>query len=33
MNFIKFKGQFSLFKKIKDGDISLEMTEEDQAKF
>ena len=33
MNFIKFKGQFTLFKKIKDGDISLEMAEEDKEKF
>ena len=33
INFIKFKGPFSLFKKIRDGDISLEMAEEDQEKF
>ena len=33
INFIKFKGPFSLFKKTKDGDISLEMAEEDQEKF
>ena len=33
INFIKFKGPFSLFKKIRDGEISLEMTEEDQEKF
>ena len=33
MNFIKFKDPFSLFKKIRDGDISLEMAEEDQEKF
>ena len=29
INFMKFKGPFSLFKKIRDGDISLEMAEED----
>ena len=33
INFIKFKGPFSLFKKIRDGDILLEMAEEDQEKF
>ena len=33
INFIKFKGPFNLFKKIRDGDISLEMAEEDQEKF
>ena len=33
INFIKFKGPFSLFKKIRDGDISIEMTEEEQEKF
>ena len=33
MNFIKFKGRFTLFKKIKDGDISLGMAEEGQEKF
>ena len=33
MNFIKFKGPFGLFKKITDGDISLEMKEEDKEKF
>ena len=33
MNFIKSKGPFSLFKKIRNGDIPLEMAEEDQAKF
>ena len=32
INFIKFKGPFSLFKKIRDRDISLEMVEEDQEK-
>ena len=31
-NFTKFKGPFSLFKEIRDGDISLEMAEEDQKK-
>ena len=30
---IKHKGPFSIFKKIRDGDISLEMAEEDQEKF
>ena len=29
INFIKFKGLFNLFKKIRDGDVSLEMAEED----
>ena len=29
INFIRYKGPFSLFKNIRDGDISLEMTEED----
>ena len=33
INFIKFKGPFSLFKKIRDRDISTEMGEEDQEKF
>ena len=33
INFIRYKGPFSLFKNIRDGDISLEMTEEDQKKF
>ena len=33
INFIKFKVPFSLFKKIRDGDISIEMTEEEQEKF
>ena len=33
INFIKFKGPFSLFKKIRDGEISLEMAEEDQENF
>ena len=33
INFIKFKGPFSLFKKIRDRDILLEMAEEDQEKF
>ena len=33
INFIKFKGPLSLFKKIRDGDILLEMAEEDQEKF
>ena len=33
MIFIKSKGSFSLFQKIKDGDISLKMAEEDQEKF
>ena len=30
---MKFKGPFGLFKKIRDGDISLELAEEDQEKF
>ena len=33
INFIKFKGPFCLFKKIREGDISLKMAEEDQEKF
>ena len=33
INFIKFKGTFSLFKEIRAGEISLEMTEEDQKNF
>ena len=33
INFIKFKSPFSLFNKIRDGDILLEMAEEDQEKF
>ena len=33
INFIKSKGPFSLFKKIRDGNVSLEMAEEDQGKF
>ena len=33
INFIKFKGPFSLFRKIRDGDISLEIAQEDQEKF
>ena len=33
INFIKFKAPFNLFKKIRDGDVSLEMAEEDQEKF
>ena len=33
INFTRYKGPFSLFKKIRDGDISLEMAEEDQKKF
>ena len=33
INFIEFKGPFSLFKKIRDGEISLEMAEEYQEKF
>ena len=32
INLIKSKGPFRLFKKIRDGDISLEMVEEDQEK-
>ena len=33
ISFFKFEGPFSLFKKIRTGDISLEMAEEDQEKF
>ena len=33
INSIKLKGPFSLFKKIRDRDVSLEMAEEDQEKF
>ena len=33
IKFIKLKASFNLFKKIRDGDISLEMAEEDQEKF
>ena len=33
MNFIEYNGPFTLSKKIRDGDISLEMAEEDQKKF
>ena len=33
INFIQFKGRFCLFKKIKEGDISLEIAEEYQEKF
>ena len=33
INFIKFKGLFSLFKKIRDGDTSIEIMEQDQEKF
>ena len=33
INFIKFKGSFNIFKKIRDGDILLEIAEEDQEKF
>ena len=33
INFIKFKGPYSLFKKIRKRDISLEMAKEDQEKF
>ena len=33
INFIKCKSLFSFFQKIRDGDISLEMAEEDQEKF
>ena len=33
INFIRYKGPFSLFKNIRDGDISLEMAEDDQKKF
>ena len=32
INFIKFKGPFSLFKKIRDRDVLLEMAQEDQEK-
>ena len=32
VNFIRYKGPFSLFKNIRDGDISLEMAEEDKKK-
>ena len=32
INFIKFKGPISLFKKIRDGDVLLEMAQEDQEK-
>ena len=33
INFTGYNGPFTLFKKIRDGDISLEMVEEDQKKF
>ena len=33
INFTGYNGPFTLFKKIRDGDISLEMAEEDQEKF
>ena len=33
INFARYNGPFTLFKKIRDGDISLEMAEEDQKKF
>ena len=33
INFTDYNGPFTLFKKIRDGDISLEMAEEDQKKF
>ena len=33
INFNGYNGPFTLFKKIRDGDISLEMAEEDQKKF
>ena len=33
INFITFKGPFRLFKKIRDGEISIEMAEEGQEKF
>ena len=33
MNFIEYNGPFTLSKKIRDGDISLEMAEEDQKNF
>ena len=32
INFTGYNGPFTLFKKIRDGDISLEMAEEDQKK-
>ena len=32
INFTEYNGPFTLFKKIRDGDISLEMAEEDQKK-
>ena len=32
INFTGYKGPFTLFKKIRDGDITLEMAEEDQKK-
>ena len=33
INFTKYEGPFTLFKEIRDGDVSLEMAEEDQKKF
>ena len=33
INFTGYNGPFTLFKKIRDGEISLEMAEEDQKKF
>ena len=33
INFIGYNGQFTLFKKIRDGDISPELAEEDQKNF
>ena len=33
INFTRYKGPFSFFKKIRDGDISLEIAKEDQKKF
>ena len=33
INFTGYNGSFTLFKKIRDGDISLEIAEEDQKKF
>ena len=33
INFTKFKGPFGLFKEVKEENISLKMTEEDQYKF
>ena len=33
INFTGYNGPFTLFKKIRDGDMSLEMAEEDQKKF